>query len=234
MRISVFCIFIFLVTALGMQAQGERDRSYPSKEERTSIAAEQIRSLQNGVLLVRLSTKQNSIDAMEQKGLSKQADVLRQKVLAENLEIASSFKTSFNFCPVYFFYSHDSKHVMNGNLDSVTFMNSELKAYEIVEFENNNYFTAEFTLLAQNTKYREQNIPKGQEDNPNYTREAKYYGGANMRFHALIIKDQQFNQLERPFPFYSRTLNSFFMKKKTEEVVSVLNEKLFAFYNSKR
>ena len=56
--------------------------------------------------------------------------------------------------------------------------------------------------------------------------------GTNMGFGALVIKNDQFIQLTRPFPYYVRTFDSFPFKRKPEEVIKKLNRKLHLFYYS--
>lgn len=193
-------------------------------------AADHINLLNQGVLLVRLPTKQNTIDALIASDRISQAEQIKRKVERDNLELIAAIDSAFDFCPVYFFYSHDSKYVSSGELEKVGFVNSDLELDSTIQVESEYYYTAELGLIGQNTGAPIENIPKGQEDNPNYRNEAKYYGGTNMRFHAFIIKDSQFNQLERPFPYYSRTLNSFFIKKTTYEVIRRMNLKLMKFF----
>ncbi|NND94398.1 MAG: hypothetical protein HKN45_05990 [Flavobacteriales bacterium] len=192
-------------------------------------AREHIKNLKEGVLLVRLHTKQKSIDALKASDRHTQAEQIEKKVREENLELVNAIKSSFSFCPVYFFYSHDSKFVAEGELEKVGFLNHKLEIDPSISLDSANYYTAEMGLIEQNTKRTVENIPTGQEDNPNYRHEPKYYGGSNMRFHAFIIKNDEFQQLERPFPYYSRTMNSFFLKKSTEEVIERMNQKLFKF-----
>lgn len=194
---------------------------------------ERIKKLRNGAMLVRLKTKRRSIEALESKQRHSQADQVRQKVRMDNLELTRAFDSSFDFCPVYFFYSDDSEHVLNGQLDSVNFLNKELEFDPEIRVNSDYFLIAELALLEQE-KFKRDNVPSGAENNHNYRNEAKHYGGANMRFHALILKDSEFNQLTGPFPYYSRTLNSFFLKKKMTEVVKVLNQKLSKYYNSYR
>ncbi|NNC82931.1 MAG: hypothetical protein HKN79_05075 [Flavobacteriales bacterium] len=215
-----------------MQVFSQKDEDgYPTWNERAITAKDQIQKLKNGALLVRLPTKRPSIDAMREKGLNKQADALQSKVFAQNLDIVESFRSQFDFCPVYFFYSHDSKYVRELQLDSVLFLNDDLEEDESIKVVEDDYFTAEFTLLAPK-QYKVKNIPDSQEKNSNYRNEAKYYGGANMRFHALIIKDEEFTQLDNPFPYYTRTLNSFFIKRKMADVVSIMNGKLYRYHSN--
>ena len=78
-------------------------------------------AMQEGVLLVRLQDKEKSIAQLQQKGLTKEALKMAQRQARENREILLSFKTTFNFCPVYFFYAKDSEAIRRGNFEGKVF-----------------------------------------------------------------------------------------------------------------
>lgn len=193
-------------------------------------ARDHIKQLHDGVLLVRLPTKQNSIDALIKTGRTEQAEQVRVQNEKKNLELYNGMKDEFTFCPVYFFFSYDSKHILDGNLDSVQFLGPNLEEDPTLSIGDKNFCTAEVTLVSQDTSGKKRNIRSSEENNRDNQNEPKYYGGANMRFQALIIKDKQFNQLRRPFPYYSRTLNSFFIKKSLADVANTMDQKLWKFY----
>ncbi len=199
-----------------------------SRVDRYTLSKQATQNLKNGALLVRLKTKSKSINALKEKGRAAQAEQVEAKVNADNLDLYRAFQDEWNFCPVYFFNSDDSEHVINGQIDSVKFLNEELQADASIKMEKDFFLVAELGLLEQD-RSKIENVRSGQENNPNYRNEAKYYGGANMRFHALLMKSSEFEQLRAPFPHYSRTLNSFFIKKKMKDVVKTLNLKLQRF-----
>ena len=78
-----------------------------NRAEQHEIAKTQIKELKEGVLLVRLHTKQPVIDAMKERGSFKKAHYIKEKQEAVNKEIVAAFK-DFDFCKVYFFYSQFS------------------------------------------------------------------------------------------------------------------------------
>jgi len=51
-----------------------------------------------------------------------------------------------------------------------------------------------------------------------------------MTFGALIIKNENFFQLSKPFPYYSRTLHSIPFKRKPKNVIAKMNRQLYNFY----
>jgi hypothetical protein len=222
---AVYILFLIITFTLGATQAQE------SEAKNTDLtAADQIEELHGGILLVRLPTKQNSIDALIKTGRSEQAEQVRKQNEEKNLDLIKAMQAKFTFCPVYFFYSYDSEHILNGNLDSVTFLAPDLTADPSIKIGDQPFYTAEVTLVSQDTSNKQKNLRSGEEDDRDNQNEAKYYGGANMRFQALIIKDAEFNQLRRPFPYYSRTLNSFFIKKSLSDVVETMDQKLWRFY----
>src|SRR4051812_48326706 len=87
---------------------------------------EDIRQLKKGALLIRLMTKQNSVNALRERGNSDAADSLKRSQDIYNKQIVAGFKRNFNFCPVYFFYSQYSDKIKEGEIDDVTFLNDSL------------------------------------------------------------------------------------------------------------
>ncbi len=225
MRKQLICTSISILTLLFNVLYAQEEVDTPERS-----AAEQIQELHNGVLLVRLPTKQNSIDALMKSDRKQQAEQVRLQTRNKNLELMAAMRDEFTFCPFYFFYSYDSEHILNGQLDSVTFLGEDLNPLSNVAIGDKLFYTAEVTLVSQDTSQKGKNLRDSEESDRDNQNETKFYGGANMRFQALIIKDSQFNQLRRPFPYYSRTLNSFFMKKTLEEVVETMDQKLWKFY----
>ena len=70
------------------------------------IAANQIELLKEGVLLIRLQNKQNTIAALKKVKRFKEADKVEYQQKELNLQYIQAFRSHFNFCKVYFFYSN--------------------------------------------------------------------------------------------------------------------------------
>lgn len=205
--------------------------SHIHAQSESNSSAMQIEQLKNGALLVRLPTKAKVISAMRANGKEAQAKQIEARNLARNKEIVKAVNEKLSFCKSYFFYSHDSKFVMAGQLDSVQFLNLDLEHDPTIAVSEPHIFTGEIGLIEQDIEQKRENITESEAKDRDNERQAKYYGGTDMRFEAFIIKDDQFKQLKRPFPYYSRTLNSFFMKKKLSEVMFTMNKKLNKFYS---
>lgn len=100
-----------------------------------------IADFQSSTLLVRLQDKSLSLKSLEAKGKTKEAERLRQIQYQENREILLSFKNTFDFCPVLFFYSSNSDAIRNGNFEGVLF-DADLKSQKL---KTEKVFVAEFS-----------------------------------------------------------------------------------------
>lgn len=100
-----------------------------------------IQDFKNGILLVRLQDRDKSIRDLEERGLTKEADKIRQAQRRENREIMLSFGKTFDFCPVYFFYAKDSEVIRKGDYQGKVF-DANLELLELPAGKK--IFTAEF------------------------------------------------------------------------------------------
>jgi len=173
-------------------------------------ARNHINALKSSALLVRLKTKSKTIDALKERGMDERAAEIQAEQKEQNLEIIKAFKGEFNFCKVYFFYSDDSKYIMNKQWNQVSFLNENLEADTSIRFDEDIFYTAEFSQVD--------------------LRVDKTQGTPQWGFEGLIIKDSNFNQLGRPFPFYVRNFNSLPIRKKPSKVVRKMNSRLKEFY----
>jgi hypothetical protein len=156
--------------------------------------------LKNGSLLVRLQTRNPSIAALKERGMEDQALLLEKEQARQNKELVEAFKTEYSFSSVYFFFNTDTDLLLEGKYDSITLVSDSLVADETISFPEGNFLVAELAYL-------------------------KYPGESRTGFHALILKDPCLKQLDRPFPYFSRTFKSLGFRK-TDEVVRILEKKL--------
>jgi hypothetical protein len=200
------------------------------KAKRAAIA--QIKQLHDGVLLVRLHTNANVIEALSKKGKVNEANMLKQKQRMANVKIVAAFKTEFRFCPVYFFLSNYSKFVKGRQFDQVQFVNDSLEADTRIKLTESNFLTAEFGTIEQDTAKYLSDYTKGLDSNGNYRLAPSYIGGANPGFEVVAIKSDQFVQLRKPFPFYVRTYSTLFFKRSANKTVRFMNKKLSKYYEN--
>lgn len=160
-------------------------------------ARQYIFDLKDGVLLFRLKTQKNIINAYREKGLFERADKLELKQLNLNKEIVSNVQNTFNFCPTYFFFSDFSNHVINQQLDSVVFLNANLEPDTSIHITSKKFLTAEFGRLQQQT---------GESD---YYQETTYTGVSTLDNEAFVMMNQKFRQLRSPFPYQGPRVSNY-------------------------
>ncbi len=223
----VFFAILFLISITGLSQP--KDLSGLKNSE---IAGYYINYLHNGALLVRLQTKSRKIAILERAGNVAAANKVKNDQIKVNMSIVKAFNDAFTFCPVYFFYSEDSKYVKSYQLDSVKFLDNKLNYRKPKELPNQ-FLTAEFGIIQQDTSKNFTGYSRDyHKDSSNVMYENKQYSsGTNMSFGALIIKSDQFIQLSRPFPYYSRNFTTLpFLSRSHFKVVTVMNNKLLQFY----
>lgn len=220
-----FLILLGIFFTFDLSAQQTKKIGY--KKQRKIDSKRQIIELHNGALLVRLKQKQKSIDGLRKRGNDKLANKIELKQKNRNSYIVSAFKKRFSFCPVYFFYSNDSKYAQTNNLDSISFLNGNLIADKSITLKDTNFYIAEFghiepeeTPTYQSSAY----IDKGE------TR-ITYNGSSNFSFKAVTIKTKKFKQLKNPFPYYNKESSGTNKRANIDIAVSKLNLKLELFYN---
>jgi len=196
------------------------------------IARQQIKELKNGVLLVRLMTSEKKIQALTEAGYPDKAKEAAAEQAEENKEIAEAFKSFFDFCRVYFFYSSASEEVksmkFSGNL-----MGYDLEPIGVVDPPVTVFYVAEFGTIEQtDEKYRE-NESFRPTDSGGKEAQTNYYGSPDMGLPALLIRDSGFFQLRDPFPYYVRTYGSLSaVERSADKSVGKLNQKLSDYYQT--
>jgi hypothetical protein len=131
--------FLFTCALMPLNAQDARTVQSPLNTQ------EFIADFKSSALLVRLQDKSQTIAILIDKGLTKPAKQLRQEQRLQNREILLSFSQTFDFCPVYYFYSKDSEAVRNGDLEGIIFDEN----LNIVTKDLPKYYTAEFAETAE-------------------------------------------------------------------------------------
>lgn len=172
MKLNLFILLSCLIFA----------SSCKSYRMRSEVARNHIFTLKEGVMLVRLQTLEGKIKNLREIGQQERADETEKKRDEKNRHIVQAYKDHFDFCPVYFFYSGDSKEIMNGNFEG-HLMNFDLESIAVpAELSVDNWLMSEFA--------RNQEPISGGSEN------------ATTGLRALIIKDRDLVQLKKPFPKY--------------------------------
>ncbi|MCX6258988.1 MAG: outer membrane beta-barrel protein [Bacteroidia bacterium] len=212
----------------------------------------QIEALKNGLLLVRLKTFENKINALMEAGYTEDAAKVKTKQETENKKIVSAFRNYFNFCNVYFFFSNNTIEIKNRKFNNV-FLNDSLVIDKTMTIDTTkSIFIAEFGNKEPDTTtyyyqfYKYEFIPDG---NWSVKKVKRYYTYSPYSdFYALIIRDGNFVQLKKPFPFYVRaifmsmrihpeqalilplTIYSLFLPWSYDKTVDRMNKKLHKYY----
>ncbi|MBT4727644.1 MAG: outer membrane beta-barrel protein [Bacteroidetes bacterium] len=174
-----------------------------NKEEQ--LADKQIVELHEGALLVRLKTYQQIIQSLKKDGRHSEAESMEYKRDEENREIMASFKKYYTFSPVYFFYSYDSEKVRAGLLENI-FLNESFQVDSSISCESKNIYLAEIASL-----------------------QADDVGKTSTGIESLLILDNQFVQLKRPFPFYVKRDEFFLGSRTIPEMVGIMNFNLHEY-----
>lgn len=100
-----------------------------------------VKEIKASTILVRLQDKALTIAQLKERGRVKEAEALEQKQYRENKEILLSFKNTFDFCPVYFFYASNSESIRDGHHEGFIFDNEKNPA----SLSTKGVFIAEFS-----------------------------------------------------------------------------------------
>lgn len=115
------------------------------------FAKRAIVELENGELLVRLDFRKREVDYYRSKGNTKEADKVEAEQLKKNRFIVNAFKENYTFSSVHFFALYDSKHIVSGQFDSVTFYTTSFEIDSVFKPVKNAYLIAEFARTRQDT-----------------------------------------------------------------------------------
>ena len=219
------------------------------RKVKRSRSKAQIQELKEGVLLVRLKTSQPKIDALRKVGFEKKASKVEQYQLEQNKAILNAFKEKYDFSKVQFFYSYNSNNIRKGTFNGI-FLNENLEVDSSIIIDSSTYiYTAELANIEQDTAKFLYDYHSSVDGNFTEKRTPMYYGGTNLSFKSIVVKDNQFNQLCRPFPYYSRYIGES-IRRYPEQVlffgaiiiplissytldqsVEKLNKKLYKYHN---
>lgn len=224
MATRILIIFVLLFSTANLSAQKVKKEGY--RKQCKIDSKRQIIELHNGALLVRLKQKQKSINALKKQGRVKLANKVELKQKNRNSYIIDAFKTRFDFCPVYFFYSSDSKYIRNNELDSVSFLNDSLIVDKTIILKDTNFYVAEFGHIEPEETFTYQSSANVAANETKIT----YSGASDISFKAVIIKTKNFKQLKEPFPFYSKEKSGSNKRANINTAVTKLDYILKKFY----
>lgn len=190
------------------------DYSLKYAKWKKEYAKAQIKALKDGVLLVRLQTRNKSIDLYRKNGQHDVANKIEDAQYQENKDIMGAFNQYFDFAPVYFFYADDTDKIKTGDAAGV-FLNNKMQPTDSIKPNLSFFMVAEFGPLEGETKV----IP-----GDTLVALPDYVPGEILE-RALVMRDHNFMQMRDPFPFYIRAA----VVGKPEKQVTKLNDQLHAY-----
>lgn len=219
-------LFIILLL-LPVFSFAQKEKKVTPKKQAKIVAIAHIQQLKESVLLVRLSARKNSINAMRKAGKEKMAIKKEKEQQERNLQIIAAFRTNFNFCKVFFFYSEDSDYIRNNQLDSVAFLNDSLHIDFTIKIDNPSYYTAEFGSVDPDANKKSTTSTFiGVGSGPVGVKKSS--GGITIT--ALVIKDNQLVQLAKPFPYYIREFKGLPFRRAILKMVLKMDVALNDYY----
>lgn len=202
--ISIFLLLSFSVSMNAQEAYKKdvygfkiNSRTRQGKIDKVT-SYNQIKELKEGVLLVRLKTREKSIAALQNKGNASMAAAIKAKQSILNDKLIEAFKEGFTYCPVYFIYSYDSKKVIDKEFESVNFVYGRPNSGDLEKLKRGDFFTVEYGKVQRNiTDYRDS------------TNQITYTYGSDLDYEALVMMNNNFRQLQKPFPSGIRGADDF-------------------------
>jgi hypothetical protein len=179
-----------------------------------TVAYQQIKDLKNGALVVRLKTNDKSVLAYRQSGRNDIAERMIADRETQNKKIIHSFRSFFDFCPVYFILTKNTNDLKLGNHQ--IFLNDTLALDTSIYLKENFYLLAEYGNVMANERVDEYRY-KGVYT----TQESSSVVGQS----ALVMLDTANTQLKEPFPFYETVYLENYNK-----AVEKFNRDLHKFY----
>ncbi|PCH93365.1 MAG: hypothetical protein COB85_07280 [Bacteroidetes bacterium] len=163
-----------------------------------------IKHLSTGCILVRLHTAELQLKLLREADNFKAVSQLEENLRERNIEIVKAFRMEFKFCPVYFFFSNNSNRIRQNKVDSI-FVNDNLENDPRIKPVFDHMFIVDVGDVA-----------------------FQAFGGT---MKGILVMDNQFKALERPFPYYVRRSKPFpVLSKGFSEMVEELNFRLVKYY----
>ena len=217
-----FLAILFILFSFNAEAQLKKKFHQLGKNIDHKASSHQIDSLAKGALFIRLKTKSKQIAILKKNNMHEQATKMKAELKAENLSIIKAFRAHFKYCPVYFFFSHDSKHIKQGDLGKVNFLNDDLLEDQSITYNGDFFLIGEFSLV------------EGHSNSSGNAKDSQEGYRTTSGFSAFVIKTHQFEQLKRPFPYYVKTNKTiFFLKKSHDSTIILLNQRFYGFANNR-
>lgn len=164
-----------------------------------SIAAQQIKSLKDGALIVRLKTNERSIEAYKKNGMTELANKLIAENTARNQKLLDAFRQFYDFSALYFIEAKNTAALLAGKQN--IFLNDSLRIDTAIHLLIKNIFIVEYGTITTNERTDEYRYTGVYHTEPSST---------SASTNVIFVSDTTLSQLREPFPFYQQTyLNNF-------------------------
>ena len=181
----------------------------------------------DGCLFVRLHYFPNKIAKLNEMGYKAAAVVEQKKIAEANKSMMSAFKKNWDFSPVYFIFPEESMKIKESNFENINLLNESL------EVDSNLKCNCDYALVVEEgrmttdtTQYFEDALY-----NPSTKKyESEYHTDTSQNIQGLMVKSNEFIQLHKPFPFYTRRYK-FFFERSDEAMVDELNTRFHTYFN---
>jgi hypothetical protein len=168
-------------------------------------AYSQIVDLKSSVILVRLQTQDIVLDKMKRLRQNKLLRAKLQEINSHHIAVYRAFSSAFSFTEVYFFYGRNSEQIKNREWDGL-FVDSSLQC------------NSSITLPKDTSFYI---IDVGD----------IYFDAFGGHFEGMVVMDENFNPLKKPFPYYVRRRSGMTIIKRTDlEMAAIFQKEFESFY----
>lgn len=168
---------------------GERKHIRELKE---AEARKEIISLSKSSIMVKLPTSSNKIKWLLENGDTVGAKSIKEEQYASNLKVVQAFRKTFNFCPVYFFYSDQVDKIKTGKWEGV-FLDDELKPLKSVMPILTSYYILDLGYFSNSYKVDDEN---------------SYINISDKEYYGFLLKTAQFKRLEPPLPYFQKVFRT--------------------------
>ncbi len=217
-------IWLFLLVCCLFQTNMFGQNVIEELQNARAEAKYHIKALKEGALLIRLKTRDRSIEAYRAAGATELAKRVEQEQFAENQRTMMLFKEFFNFCPVYFFYANQTKEVLAGNTKG-NLLNDELQPDTAIHLLTDTFYIAEIDVLLETLPDEDEEISDDEQAVGKGVPTSGKHAVTTLQ-NVIVIKDRNLIQLKRPFPFYVRASFDRFLPTRVVQ----FNNKLQRFY----
>jgi hypothetical protein len=159
-----------------------------------------VSQLSDGAILVRLNTGEKQLELLQKMKLTQKYAELKKEIIESNEEVIEAFSKKLTYIKHIYYFSSSHSNEIREGNFDGFLLNDELKTVPRNDLIINTYVIAEFA------KTEQMGIP------------------------ALVVYNNQFEQLEAPFPYFVRTYESLpIFNRSYDRTVELFDERLRSY-----